>query len=477
MSICRVLMVLKLLEIMEKQKIKHSWAEPYKIKMVELLKMTTPAQRKKAIAAAGYNTFLLKSEDVYIDLLTDSGTSAMSDRQWAGMMLGDEAYAGSANFYHLEETVRDIYGYKYVIPTHQGRGAENILSKTMIKKGDIIPGNMYFTTTRLHQELAGGLFQDIIIDEAHDAANQHPFKGNVDLNKLDVLVKKYGAEKIPYVCVAVTVNMAGGQPIAMKNLKELRAYTKKHGIKIILDMTRIAENAYFIQQKEDGYAKKTIKSIVKEICSYTDGATMSAKKDALVNIGGFLALNDKDAYDEASNLVVVYEGLHTYGGLAGRDMEAMAIGIHESVSDAHMKARIGQVIYLGEQLKNFGIPITEPIGGHGIFLDARRFLPHLDQDKFPAQALAAELYIDSGVRSMERGVVSAGRNPKTGKNYYPKLELVRLTIPRRVYTQAHMDVIAESVENVYINRNKIKGLKMIHEPKYLRFFQARFAKL
>jgi len=462
---------------MEKQKIKHSWAEPYKIKMVELLKMTTLAQRKKAIAAAGYNTFLLKSEDVYIDLLTDSGTSAMSDRQWSGMMLGDEAYAGSANFYHLEETVREIYGYKYVIPTHQGRGAENILSKTMIKKGDIIPGNMYFTTTRLHQELAGGQFHDVIIDEAHDAENQHPFKGNVDLNKLDVLVRKYGAEKIPYICVAVTVNMAGGQPVAMQNMKDLRKYTKKHGIKIILDMTRVAENAYFIQQKEEGYAKHSIRSIVKEICSYTDGATMSAKKDALVNIGGFLALNDKDAYEEASNLVVVYEGLHTYGGLAGRDMEAMAIGIEESVSDAHMKARIGQVIYLGEQLRNFGIPITEPIGGHGIFLDAKRFLPHLDQDKFPAQALAAELYIDSGVRSMERGVVSAGRNPKTGKNYYPKLELVRLTIPRRVYTQAHMDVIAESVENVFVHRNKIKGLKMVHEPKYLRFFQARFAKL
>ncbi|HQW03783.1 MAG TPA: tyrosine phenol-lyase, partial [Saprospiraceae bacterium] len=456
---------------MEKQKIKHSWAEPYKIKMVELLKMTTLAQRKKAIAAAGYNTFLLKSEDVYIDLLTDSGTSAMSDRQWSGMMLGDEAYAGSANFYHLEETVREIYGYKYVIPTHQGRGAENILSKTMIKKGDIIPGNMYFTTTRLHQELAGGQFHDVIIDEAHDAENQHPFKGNVDLNKLDALVKKHGAEKIPYICVAVTVNMAGGQPVAMQNLKELRKYTKKHGIKIILDMTRVAENAFFIQQKEEGYARHSIRSIVKEICSYTDGATMSAKKDALVNIGGFLALNDKDAYEEASNLVVVYEGLHTYGGLAGRDMEAMAIGIEESVSDAHMKARIGQVIYLGEQLRNFGIPITEPIGGHGIFLDAKRFLPHLDQDKFPAQALAAELYIDSGVRSMERGVVSAGRNPKTGKNYYPKLELVRLTIPRRVYTQAHMDVIAESVENVFVHRNKIKGLKMIHEPKYLRFFQ------
>ena len=456
---------------------KHSWAEPYKIKMVELLKMTTLAQRKKAIAKAGYNTFLLKSEDVYIDLLTDSGTSAMSDHQWAGMMLGDEAYAGSANFYHLEKVVQEVYGYKYMIPTHQGRGAENILSQVMIKKGDIIPGNMYFTTTRLHQELAGGVFHDIIIDEAHDAANQHPFKGDVDLNKLEALVKEYGADKIPYVCIAVTVNMAGGQPISMGNLKALRAYTEKLGIKIILDMTRIAENAYFIQDREPGYAQRSIRSLVKEICGYTDGATMSAKKDALVNIGGFLALNDADAYEEASNLVVVYEGLHTYGGLAGRDMEAMAIGIKESISDAHIKARIGQVIYLGEQMKHMGIPITEPIGGHGIFIDAKRFLPHLHQDLFPAQALAAELYIDAGIRTMERGVVSAGRNAKTGENYYPKLELVRLTIPRRVYTQAHMDVIAESVSNVYENRKKIKGLTMVYEPKYLRFFQARFEKI
>jgi tyrosine phenol-lyase len=462
---------------MEKLNIKHSWAEPYKIKMVELLKMTTEKHRKKAIATAGYNTFLLKSEDVYIDLLTDSGTSAMSDRQWSGMMLGDEAYAGSANFYHLEKTVQDVYGYKYVIPTHQGRGAENILSKVLIKKGDIIPGNMYFTTTRLHQELAGGIFHDVIIDEAHDASNQHPFKGDVDLNKLDALVKKHGAKKIPYICVAVTVNMAGGQPVSMKNLKALRTYTKKHGIKIILDMTRVAENAYFIQQREEGYARKSIRSIVKEICSYTDGATMSAKKDALVNIGGFLALNDPKDYEEASNLVVVYEGLHTYGGLAGRDMEAMAIGIEESISDDHMKARIGQVIYLGEQLLHFGIPITEPIGGHGIFLDAKRFLPHVSQDKYPAQALAAAIYVDSGVRSMERGAVSAGRNAKTGKDYMPKLELVRLTIPRRVYTQAHMDVIAESVENVFAHRDQIKGLKMVYEPKYLRFFQARFEKL
>jgi tyrosine phenol-lyase len=462
---------------MRKTITKRSWAEPYKIKMVELLTMTTPAQRKKAIAAAGFNTFLLKSQDVYIDLLTDSGTNAMSAQQWSGMMLGDEAYAGSANFYNLEATIQEIYGYKHIIPTHQGRGAENILSKVLIKKGDIIPGNMYFTTTRLHQELAGGHFHDVIIDEAHEATNLHPFKGNIDLQKLEALVKKHGAKKIPYICVAVTVNMAGGQPVSMKNLKALRAYTNKHGIKIILDMTRVAENAYFIQQREDGYAKQSIKSIVKEICSYTDGATMSAKKDALVNIGGFLALNDPAAYEEACNMVVVYEGLHTYGGLAGRDMEAIAIGIVESVSDAHMKARIGQVIYLGEKLKSYGIPITTPIGGHGIFLDATRFLPHLHQDKFPAQSLAAEIYLDSGVRTMERGVVSAGRNPKTGKNYYPKLELVRLTIPRRVYTQAHMDVIAESVANVYDYREKITGLKMVYEPKYLRFFQARFERI
>lgn len=455
---------------------KRSWAEPYKMKMVELLKMTTPSQRKKAIKEAGYNTFLLKSEDVYIDLLTDSGTSAMSDKQWAGMMLGDESYAGSKNFYHLEEVVRRVYGYKYLIPTHQGRGAENILSQILIKKGDIIPGNMYFTTTRLHQELAGGKFEDIIIDEAHNAENEFPFKGNVNLEKLDKLIKKHGAQKIPYVCIATSVNMAGGQPISLQNLKELRKFTNKHGIKIIHDMTRVAENAYFIQQKEKGYHQKTVAEIVKEICSLTDGATMSAKKDALVNIGGFLALNDWDTFEEARNLVVVYEGLHTYGGLAGRDMEAMAIGIEESVQDNHIRARVGQVIYLGEKMIGFGIPIVKPIGSHGIFVDAKKFLPHLTQDQFPAQTLAAEIYLDSGVRTMERGVVSAGRKAN-GENYYPKLELVRFTIPRRVYTQAHMDVIAESAYMVYENRKKITGLKMIYEPKYLRFFQARFEKI
>lgn len=456
--------------------VKRSWAEPYKMKMVELLKMTTKAQRKKALQEAGYNTFLLRSADVYIDLLTDSGTSAMSDRQWAGMMMGDEAYAGSRNFYHLESIVQETYGYKYLIPTHQGRGAENILSKILIKKGDIIPGNMYFTTTRLHQELAGGKFEDIIIDEAHDPENEFPFKGNVDLEKLEKLIKKYGAKRIPYVSMATSVNMAGGQPISMKNLKELRALTKKHGIRVIHDMTRVAENASFIQQRENGYQNKTIKSIVKEICSYTDGATMSAKKDALVNIGGFLAINDWDVFEEARNMVVVYEGLHTYGGLAGRDMEAMAIGIEESVSDDHIRARVGQVIYLGEKMIEYAVPIVKPIGGHGIFVDAKKFLPHIPQEQFPAQTLAAEIYLDSGVRTMERGVVSAGRKAN-GENYFPKLELVRFTIPRRVYTQAHMDVIAESAGRVYEQRNKIKGMKMVYEPKYLRFFQAKFEQL
>ncbi len=459
-----------------KKIIKRSWAEPYKIKMVELLEMTTTAQRKKAMGEAGYNTFLLKSKDVYIDLLTDSGTSAMSDRQWAGMMMGDEAYAGSRNFYHLESVVKEIYGYKYLIPTHQGRGAENILSKILIKKGDIIPGNMYFTTTRLHQELAGGKFEDVIIDEAHDPENEFPFKGNIDLDKLEKLIKKYGAEKIPYVSMATSVNMAGGQPISMKNLKDLRTLTKKNNIRVIHDMTRVAENAYFIQQKEKGYQNKPIKEIVKEICSYTDGATMSAKKDALVNIGGFLALNDWDVFEEARNMVVVYEGLHTYGGLAGRDMEAMAIGIRESISDDHIRARVGQVIYLGEKMMEYGVPIVKPIGGHGIFVDAKKFLPHIPQDQFPAQTLAAEMYLDSGVRTMERGIVSAGRKAN-GENYYPKLELVRFTIPRRVYTQAHMDVIAESSARVYERRKNIKGMKMVYEPKYLRFFQARFKKV
>lgn len=456
---------------------KRSWAEPYKIKMVEPVFMNSQKEREVYIKEAGYNTFLLKSRDVYIDLLTDSGTSAMSDRQWAGIMMGDEAYAGSENFYHMEEAIQKYYGYKYVIPTHQGRGAEHLISKIMIKKGDYLPGNMYFTTTRLHQELAGGTFVDVIIDEAHDSESNFRFKGNISLEKLENLILDKGAENIPYVCMATTVNMAGGQPISLQNLKEVRALTNKYGIKIVHDMTRVAENAYMNQQYEEGYADKSVAEIVKEICNLTDAATMSSKKDALVSIGGFLAVNDPEVFEEARNLVVVYEGLHTYGGMAGRDMEALAIGITESINDDHIRARVGQVQYLGEKLLKAGIPIVTPIGTHGVFLDAKKFLPHLTQDQFPAQTLAAEIYIDSGVRTMERGIVSAGRNNETGEHNYPKLELVRLTVPRRVYTQAHMDVIAESVEYVYKNREKITGMKMVFEPKYLRFFQARFEKI
>ncbi|HLE32966.1 MAG TPA: tryptophanase, partial [Bacteroidota bacterium] len=318
---------------------------------------------------------------------------------------------------------------------------------------------------------------DVIIDEAHDPENLHPFKGNVDLQKLEALIKKVGAKKIPYISVAATVNMAGGQPVSMENLRQVRKLCTKHGIKVIMDATRAMENAHFIKIREKGYQKKSLAEILKEMCSFSDGCTMSGKKDLLVNIGGFLAINDREIFEEARNLVVVYEGLHTYGGLAGRDMEAMARGIEEAIHEDHMKARIGQVEYVGEKLKSIGIPIVLPVGGHAIFLNAKKFLPHLKQTEFPAQTLAAELYAESGIRSMERGIVSAGRNKETGDHYYPKLELVRLTFPRRVYTQAHCDVTAEAVEEVFERRQKIKGLKMVYEPKYLRFFQARFERL
>lgn len=457
---------------------KHrSWAEPYKIKMVERIRTTTREERLAAIDEAGYNTFLLRSKDVYIDLLTDSGTSAMSDYQWAGMMMGDEAYSGSENYFNLERNVQRFYGYPYVVPTHQGRGAEHLISRILIRQGHIVPGNMYFTTTRLHQELSGGTFVDVIINEAHDPTSVHPFKGNVDLQKFKQVIEEYGAEAIPYITIGATVNMAGGQPISMANLKDVYNMAHSHGIKVILDATRAVENAWFIKVREQGYSDKSVAEILYELCSYSDGATMSGKKDLLVNIGGFLALRDQDVFDEARSMVVVYEGMHTYGGLAGRDMEAMARGIEEAVQDDHIHARIGQVEYLGDLLRAEGIPIVEPVGGHAIYLDARRFFPHLTQDEFPAQMLAAQLYVENGIRSMERGIVSAGRDAVTGKNHYPKLELVRLTIPRRVYTQAHLDVVAETVVDLYERRDSIPGLELTYEPRYLRFFQARFAPL
>ncbi len=400
-------------------------AEPYKIKSVEPIRMTTRAERERAIAAAGYNTFLLRSEDVYIDLLTDSGTNAMSDRQWAAMMTGDEAYAGAKSFYRFESAVREIYGFKHVVPTHQGRGAEHLISRILIRPGHVIPGNMYFTTTRAHQELQGGLFVDVVIDEAHDSAALHPFKGNVDVVKLREVIERVGPHNIPYVSVAVTVNMAGGQPVSMNNLRAVREVCDEFSLRLWCDATRAVENAFFIKEREPGYAEKPVRAILREMMSFFDGCTMSAKKDCLVNIGGFLAMNDEAILQAAREQVVIFEGMPTYA----------------------------------------------------VFLDARRFLPHVAQEELPAQALAAALYVDSGVRAMERGIVSAGRDPETGKNRRPSLELVRLTIPRRVYSDRHMDVVAYSVKHLHRNAEAICGMTMVYEPPALRFFTARFEPL
>ncbi|MFN8391083.1 MAG: tryptophanase [Bdellovibrionota bacterium] len=450
-----------------------SWAEPWKIKTVEHIRLLEPAARRVALDAAGWNTFLLRSEDVYIDLLTDSGTNAMSDRQWAALMTGDEAYAGSADYYRLEAVVREIYGYRHFIPTHQGRGAEHLLSQIAIRKGDTVPGNMYFTTTKFHQEYAGGDFEDIIVDAAHDPTSQLPFKGNVDLAKLKRIVDRVGAAQIAYVSLETNVNMAGGQPVSMANVRELSAYCRPLGIRVMLDATRAVENCYFIKTREPGYADKTIRDILRELCGYTDGCTVSGKKDCLVNIGGFLALNDDVLAEKARQLLVAFEGLQTYGGMAGRDMGAMAVGILESVEYDYIRARVEQVGYLGQRLEYFGVPVVKPFGGHAIYLDAKRILPHVKQEEFPAQRLAGEIYLEAGVRSMERGIVSAGRDHQ-GNNYLPELELVRLTIPRRVYTQSHLDVVAEAVARVCLRAQAIRGLRMIYEPEHLRFFQARF---
>ncbi len=451
------------------------WFEPYKIKVVERIPITTWEERRAALDEAGWNTFLLRSDQVTIDLLTDSGTAAMSDEQWAGLMVGDEAYAGSRNFYHLEEAVRRHYGYRHVIPTHQGRGAEHILSEMLIREGDVIPGNMYFTTTRLHQELAGGTFADVIVDEAHDPESRHPFKGNVDIEKLEKVIE--GATRVPYLSIAGTVNMAGGQPISIENLRQVREVADRHGLMVMLDATRAVENAYFVKEREPGYADRAAADILLEMCGLTDGCTMSAKKDSLVNIGGWIGLNDDDLAAQARNLCVVYEGLHTYGGLAGRDLEAVARGIVESVDDDHVRTLVLHVRELGEALKAAGVPIVEPIGGHAVFLDAKRFYPCIPQEEFPAQRLAAEIYLDSGTRTMERGIVSAGRDPETGDHRHPALELVRLTIPRRVYTSRHLAAVAASVVRVFERREETRGLEMVFEPTYLRFFQARFRPL
>ncbi|MEG1422716.1 MAG: tyrosine phenol-lyase [Citrobacter sp.] len=449
-------------------------AEPFRIKSVETVSMIPRDERLIKMQEAGYNTFLLNSKDIYIDLLTDSGTNAMSDKQWAGMMMGDEAYAGSENFYHLERTVQELFGFKHIVPTHQGRGAENLLSQLAIKPGQYVAGNMYFTTTRYHQEKNGAVFVDIVRDEAHDAGLNIAFKGDIDLKKLQKLIDEKGAENIAYICLAVTVNLAGGQPVSMANMRAVRELTEAHGIKVFYDATRCVENAYFIKEQEQGFENKSIAEIVHEMFSYADGCTMSGKKDCLVNIGGFLCMNDDEMFSSAKELVVVYEGMPSYGGLAGRDMEAMAIGLREAMQYEYIEHRVKQVRYLGDKLKAAGVPIVEPVGGHAVFLDARRFCEHLTQDEFPAQSLAASIYVETGVRSMERGIISAGRNNATGEHHRPKLETVRLTIPRRVYTYAHMDVVADGIIKLYQHKEDIRGLKFIYEPKQLRFFTARF---
>lgn len=448
--------------------------EPFKIKVIEPVKIPSRERRKIAIRNAGFNTFLLDSQDVFIDFLTDSGTSAMSDNQWAGMMLGDEAYAGSKNFYNLENSVNDVLGYKYTVPTHQGRGAEHLMYKTLTEPGQIVPRNMYFTTSKAHVELAGGLMKDVIIDEAHEPENTHPFKGNIDLKKLENLIQEKGTENIAFVNVEMDVNMAGGQPVSMRNLREVWKLSKEYGLKVIFDATRSSENAFFIREREPEYENVSIKEILREMMSYSDGCIYSAKKDCLVNIGGFLATNDEEIFEKTRSMVVVYEGLHTYGGMAGRDMEALARGLREGANYDYLKYRIHQVKYLGDLLKEANIPIVQPIGGHAVFLDALKFLPHLPREHWPAQTLSAAIYEESGVRSMERGAVSKGRDKETGENIFPKLELVRLTIPRRVYTNTHIEYCAEGIKSLYEKRESIPGLKMVYEPKYLRFFQARF---
>lgn len=451
--------------------------EPYKIKAVEPINLLPAAERSRSIKEAGYNTFLLRSQDVYIDLLTDSGTNAMSDSQWAGLMLGDEAYAGSNNWLHLEETVRELFGFKYVIPTHQGRGAENLISRILVKPGTYIPGNMYFTTTRTHQEMSGGTFVDVIIDEAHDPYREEiPFKGNVDLQKYEALIKRVGAGKIPYISLAVTVNMAGGQPVSMENMREVKRLSEKYGIRVIIDATRCVENAYFIKKREVGYRDTSIAEIVKETFSYADGCTMSGKKDGIVNMGGFLAINDEEIYRQASAMVVVFEGMPSYGGMTGRDMEAFARGLRESMEYSYISHRVEQVVAFGERLNGLGVPIVKPVGGHAVFLDAKAFLSHLTQEELPAQALAAAIYEHSGVRSMERGIVSAGRDSE-GRDYCPRLELVRLTIPRRVYTASHLEYVARAIAEVHSRREEIGGLEWVYEPPVLRFFTGRFGRL
>lgn len=443
---------------------------PYRFRGVEILKVRSREDRERAIEEAGYNTFLLKSEDVYIDLLTDSGTSAMSDEQWSDAFY----YEWKDPYEYLSQAVDEIFGFRYFIPTHQGRQAEHFISQALIKPGQYVINNMYFTTTRFHQEYAGGIFVDLIIPEAHDPKKEHPFKGNLDVDAVYEFIKEKGPNNVAYICIETNVNMAGGQPVSMENVRRIREIADEFKVPIVFDATRIAENAYFIKLREEGYKDKDIKDIVRELLSYADAASISAKKDPLTNISGLLLIRDPEVYSRVYQFATAFDGSPYNGGLAGRDLAILAKGLYEMVEYEYIKSRIEQVQYLGRRLMENGIPIVRPVGGHAVYLDAKEFLPHIPQDEFPAQTLAAEIYIEGGIRVMERGTVSAGRDPNTGENRKPKLELVRITIPRRVYTTDHMDQVVEAICEVYNRREKIVGLEFVYEAPFLRFFTSTF---
>jgi tyrosine phenol-lyase len=451
---------------------------PFVIHTIERVGELSREQRTRAIREAGYNTFLLRSADVTIDLLTDSGTSAMSTDQWAAHAAARATPCTSEAYLRFVSVMHEVYGYEHILPTHQGRAAEHVLSQTRIKKGQVVPGNMYFTTTKEHQELAGGVFVDVIVDEAHVPESTHPWKGNVDLAKLSAVVDRHGAASVAYVSLEHTVNMAGGQPVSMDNMKEVYAYCSTRGIPVFIDATRSVENAFLIQERDPRYARTPVRDILREMMLYGDGCTVSGKKDFLINIGGLLAFKDNLAWKtEAEDLLRIYEGGVTDGGLSAPDLAAMARGVEEMLDDRYVRARVHQTAKLAGLLLDAGVPIVMPPGTHAIFLDARRFLPHLDQDEYPAQRLAAEIYVETGVRAMERGNVSKGRDAATGKNHRPRLELVRLTIPRRVYSHDHMKAVAAGIIRLFERRASITGLRFVHEPPHLRFFQARFAPL
>ncbi len=446
------------------------FSESYKIKMVETIRKSTREEREKWIKEAKYNLFRLKSEYVFIDLLTDSGTGAMSDRQWSEMMLGDESYAGASSYFKMQSAIKNILGFDYFLPTHQGRAAENVLFSVLVKEGNVVPGNSHFDTTKGHIEYRKAFACDCTISEAFDTTVLHPFKGNVDLAKLEDVLKKQH-EKIPFIIMTITNNSAGGQPVSMENLRAIRKLADTFGKPVVIDGARFAENAYFVKLREKGYENKTIREIVAETFSYADVMVMSSKKDAIVNMGGFIAMRDKELHRQASVFEIMYEGYITYGGLSGRDMNAIAQGLYEGTEFEFLESRIKQVEYLGHLLLDYGIPVQQPIGGHAVFVDAKRFLPNLPKEKFLAQTLAIELYLEAGVRGVEIGALLADRDPVTRENRYPSLELLRLAIPRRVYTNNHIDVVATALKNVYDRRNNIKqGLKIVKEAPIMRHF-------